>query len=262
MATRGPDGIHPTARGFDTAAADYERARPDYPDAALRAAAERLGLGPRSVVVDLAAGTGKLTRSLTGLLGLRTIAVEPSSGMRATFLAAVPGVPVLAGTAEQIPLGDGAVDAVFVGQAFHWFDAATALREIARVLRPRGGLALCWNTRDESVPWVARFGEIVRSVAQPDDPSARSDAWRAVFDGPTPFEPLERAAFASASDLPADALVSRALSVSYVARLPPEGRAEIARRIGDLVAADPALRDRSRIAFPYVTEIFTTRRRD
>ncbi len=102
-------------------------------------------------MLDLAAGTGKLTRQLVAL-GANVIAVEPDAGMRATFARVVPGVEMLAGSAEAIPLADASVDAVFVGQAFHWFRAEAALAEMHRVLRPGGGFGLLWNTWHDDDP--------------------------------------------------------------------------------------------------------------
>jgi ubiquinone/menaquinone biosynthesis C-methylase UbiE len=136
--------LHPTAeQGFGRAAAQYERARPGYPQAALEHLARRLGLGPGRTVIDLAAGTGKLTRPLLAG-GSEVIAVEPVAAMRA----ALPReATVFDGTAEHIPLAAGAADAVTVGQAFHWFDGDAALAEIHRVLRHGGALALIWNRR-------------------------------------------------------------------------------------------------------------------
>ena len=253
--------VHPAATGFDGVADAYERARPDYPEAALRAVEDRLDLGPASVVVDLAAGTGKLTRAIRGTIGLRVIAVEPSPGMRREFVAAVPGVPILDGTAERIPLGDASVDAVAVGQAFHWFRGAEALTEIARIVRPGGGLALLWNQRDERVPWVRRFGDLLREVRESGVPSARQDSWREAFGGRPEFGPLEVERLESLQPMDRDGLVDRALSVSFVARLPPGERAALLERVRALARDDPDLRDRPRIEFPYVTELYWTQRR-
>ncbi len=150
------------ARTFDRSAALYERGRPDYPASAIRFAATTFDLGPGSAVLDLAAGTGKLTRALQ-TTGATVVAVEPMAGMRRVFRRVVPRVPVINGRAEAIPLPAGFVDAVFVGQAFHWFRPGTALREIARVLRPGGALVLVWNTRDDRVRWSRALTRIRRT---------------------------------------------------------------------------------------------------
>ena len=148
------------AQGFPGAAASYEAGRPTYPPQAVARLARELHLGTGRAVLDLAAGTGKLTALLV-VTGSEVVAVEPVAEMRAVLEAALPGVRALPGTAEAIPLGSGTVDAVTVGQAFHWFRGDEALREIHRVLRPGGGLGLLWNDRDTSVPWVARLSELM-----------------------------------------------------------------------------------------------------
>ena len=155
--------MHPTAAaGFGTSADAYERGRPSYPDAAVAHLAVELGLGPAVRVVDLAAGTGKLTR-LLAQGGAEVVAVEPVAAMRKALARSLPGVDVLEGTAESIRLPSGSVDAVTVAQAFHWFDAPRALAELGRVLRPSGTLLLVWNDRDERVPWVEEYSAIVHA---------------------------------------------------------------------------------------------------
>ena len=156
MTTPQPNPVHPTAeKGFGANASDYERARPGYPHEVL----DVLGLPPGARVCDLAAGTGKLTRMLVGR-GYDVVAVEPIAGMRAQLSEVLPDVEVLDGTAESLPLPDGELDAVTVGQAFHWFRFDEALAEIARVLKPDGIVALVWNRRDESVPWVRQMSAL------------------------------------------------------------------------------------------------------
>src|SRR5437016_4501937 len=145
------------AASFGSAAGAYERGRPPYPPEAI----DWLLPAGAARVLDLGAGTGKLTRQLTGR-GLDLTAVEPSEGMREQLRRAVPGVRALAGTAEQIPLPDLSVDAVLVAQAWHWMDPAVAVPEVARVLRPGGQLGLLWNIRDERADWVAGLGAILR----------------------------------------------------------------------------------------------------
>jgi ubiquinone/menaquinone biosynthesis C-methylase UbiE len=153
--------VNPTAAsGFDSGAEAYERGRPSYPEAAIAYVARVLGRGPGQRVRDLAAGTGKMTRLLVPT-GVEVVAVEPVAGMRTAFAAAVHGAEILDVTAEALPLPDDSVDAVVVAQAFHWFDPQQALAEIDRVLKPGGGVALVWNRRDESVPWVADMSRII-----------------------------------------------------------------------------------------------------
>jgi len=135
------------AQSFDRTAEEYERTRPDYPDAILDA----IPLGPAATVVDVGAGTGKLTRVLAGRYE-RVIAVEPLDGMRAVLERAVPIVTALKGTAEELPLPDGSADGVFAAQAFHWFRKDVALPEIARILRAGGVFAVVWNGPDERRP--------------------------------------------------------------------------------------------------------------
>ncbi|MFB9906186.1 class I SAM-dependent methyltransferase [Allokutzneria oryzae] len=147
------------ARSFGERAAQYAEHRPDYPADAVRWALEPVRDREVVRVLDLAAGTGRLTEVLLGE-PVSVIAVEPDAAMRAQLLGRLAGVAALAGTAEDIPLPDERVDAVLVGQAFHWFDPELALPEIARVLKPGGVLAALWNTDDDRVPWVAGLAGI------------------------------------------------------------------------------------------------------
>ena len=152
------------ASGFGPAAEAYERGRPSYPPEAVERLAGALGLDAGSEVLDLAAGTGKLTRLLLPRFA-RVVAVDPSDGMLDVLRAELPEAEVRTGTAASIPLPDGAVDAVFVAEAFHWFGTEAVCREIARVLRPGGGLGLLWN-RDDWTPfaWRARFDALTKPL--------------------------------------------------------------------------------------------------
>ena len=151
------------ARSFAAAADAYERARPGYPDAAI----DWLVPEGARTVLDLGAGTGKLTRSLAAR-ALDVIAVEPLAEMRANLACGAARVRALEGTAEEIPLEDDSVDAITVAQAWHWVDPERATAEAARVLRPGGTLGLIWNRRDERIDWVARIGEVMGSQGRRD----------------------------------------------------------------------------------------------
>ena len=144
------------ARSFGSVAQAYDRGRPAYP---VEAVAWLAG-GEAKVVLELAAGTGKLTRGLVDQ-GHAVFATEPDEAMLEVLRERVPEVSAKVATAEEIPANDRSVDVVVVAQAFHWFDHGAALAEIARVLKPGGHLALVWNSRDERIPWVRRMGEIL-----------------------------------------------------------------------------------------------------
>jgi SAM-dependent methyltransferase len=153
------------SRSFESVAADYERHRPEYPEEAVRWAVEQFGLDPGAHVLDVGAGTGKLTRGLVAL-GFDVVAVEPGASMLDQLRTAVPEAGALEGSAESIPLPDGSVDAAFAGQAYHWFDRELALPELHRVLSPDGGLALLWNWWDERDPLQLELGELVGYAGQ------------------------------------------------------------------------------------------------
>jgi SAM-dependent methyltransferase len=255
-----PSEIHESAaQGFAQATEAYEQGRPGYPREAVSRLARELRLGPGSLVLDLAAGTGKLTALLAGTEAT-VVAVEPVPEMRAALERALPGVTAYAGAAEAIPLADGSVDAVTVAQAFHWFRGHEALAEIHRVLRPCGGLGLVWNVRDTSVPWVARLSEIMEPH-RGDAPGYRTGAWREPFERTTLFEPLHRAEVAHVHHLTPDGVVARVASVSFIAALPAPERERVLGEVRELLATDPDTRDRAQIELPYRTEVFWTRAR-
>ncbi len=246
------------AAGFGAGAEAYERGRPGYAADLVEWLVAGLDLRPGRSVVDLAAGTGKLTRELVAS-GAEVVAVEPVEAMRDQFQRACPGIPALEGTAEAIPLPDASVDAVTVAQAFHWFDPALALAEIARVLAPGGSLGIVFNERDRRVPWVGQLSRLIRwdERAKWRVPYTVEVDWSTVLaeHGPQ-FEPAERLDTTYDQELDADTLVARVLSTSYIARLPLDERDALAVRVREL--AEP-LGDR--FVLPYVSVGYIARRR-
>jgi len=241
--------VHDTARrGFASAAGVYEESRPGYPGEAVEWLASRLDLGPGRIVVDLAAGTGKLTR-LLGPTGAKVIAVEPVDEMRATLRATMPDADARAGTAEQSGLPDACADAVTVAQAFHWFDGPAALAEIHRVLRPGGKLALVWNVRDLDDPTQRAVEHLFRPY-RGDTPSHRTGRWRTALENTELFSPAARRSFPNIQTLDADGLVRRVQSTSFIADLPDAERHRILDRARAIAAElhQP-------FPFPYTTEI-------
>jgi ubiquinone/menaquinone biosynthesis C-methylase UbiE len=236
------------ATGFDLGAQTYERGRPGYPQEAVDALIRDLRMGSRTNVVELGAGTGKLTRMLAPT-GAWIVAVEPVEGMRREFRRLLPDVPILAGTAEAIPLGEVSVDAAVVAQAFHWFDGPAALAELHRVLRPRAGLAVVWNVRDES-------HELARAMTEFFDryrrgvPQHRDKLWQRAFEETELFSPLETRSFPHEQRLDLDGLRDRAMSVSFMASLSPE---EQQRAREELLAMVADLGDE--IVLPYRTDV-------
>jgi ubiquinone/menaquinone biosynthesis C-methylase UbiE len=226
-------GLHPAASGgFARAATQYERGRPGYPAAAVEFLAARLGLGPGRTVVDLAAGTGKLTRPLLAT-GAEVVAVEPVAEMRAALPT---GARALDGTAEAIPLTTASADAVTVAQAFHWFDGDAALAEIHRVLRRSGALALVWNRRRMDDPLNRAMEELIAPY-RGHTPALRTNAWRAAFERTELFGPFEERAFPNEQSLDADGLAARVGSVSFIAALDEAERAEVVRAVRALAGA-------------------------
>jgi SAM-dependent methyltransferase len=239
------------ARGPYTAFAEvagaYERGRPGYPEEAVR---WMVGDDPVDVV-DLGAGTGKLTRALVAL-GHRVVAVEPLDEMRAQLEAAVPGAHAVAGRAEAMPLPDGAADVVASAQAFHWFDHDDALPEIARVLRPGGRLALVWNSRDDRDPWMSRLSAIIGNE------SIEESDVVPILDESGLFRWVETKRFSFEQALDRDGLLDLVLSRSYLAKLSPPDREPVLEAVGalfDETASDGGVR------LAYVTECFRATRR-
>jgi SAM-dependent methyltransferase len=245
----GRSGERPAASSFGAAAADYERGRPGWPERVAAVA----DLPPNAEVLDLAAGTGKLTRLLVRHFA-RVIAVEPDDALRALIRDA----ETLTGTAEKIPLEDASVDGVFCAEAFHWFDAPRAVAEIARVVRPGGSVVVCFNDhRGEMVPrWPDEAEAVIERHRPPGEIGGRhlvdAGTWRDAF-ADAPFEPLRFETAPHEHVLTTDETIARFLSISSFALLAERQREEMRDELRN-VLPDETWRT------PLVAEIWSTRR--
>jgi SAM-dependent methyltransferase len=236
-----PDAFGRTAR-------EYELGRPGWPEELLDRVVEELGLGPDAAVLDLGAGTGKLTRALVPRFA-RVVAVEPDEAMRAVLEEVVPGAESLAGRGDAIPLGDGEVDAVFTAEAFHWFASPESVAEIARVVRPRGGLVILWNYPIE----YAEMGDEAEAVieaafergGEPGLGKVLSGEWRHPVEA-GPFEELQEAELEREIVNTLEEWIANMLSVSSIAHQPDEDRAAFAARLRELIPAGREVRRRFR----------------
>lgn len=249
------------AKGFANRAAEYETGRPDYPEALL----EDLPLADAGAALDLGAGTGKLTRLLgarmagrNGSPAPRLFAVEPVREMAARLAALRLPVELLDGTAEAIPLADGAVDLVCCAQSFHWFDYEPAMAEIHRILAPGGHLALIWNIRDERVPWVAALTKLFDRHAGGTRRYA-SGAWRRVLGDPR-FRLVRESRHEFRHRMPRSGVYDRVLSTSFIAAMAPPAQAAVRAEVDRLMADHPEILATGSVEFPYVCELHLLQR--
>jgi SAM-dependent methyltransferase len=233
------------ARSFGQVADDYDEARPGYPPDAV---AWLLGASPLDVV-DLGAGTGKLTGVLLAA-GHRVVAVEPLDELRAKLAEALPGVRAVGGRAEAIPLPDASADAVVAAQAFHWFDPEPALAEIARVLAPGGTLGVIWNVRDESQGWMRELTRIA------DGPESRTVGWSALLESLPHVASVQRRDFRLEHAVDRALLLALVRSWSYVSSLPAPEHRRVLAEVDGLWDSHPDLRGREEAALTYRTEAY------
>lgn len=246
------------AKGFQSAADSYERGRPDYPEEALSFLMRTLNITPGRRFLDLGAGTGKFTKYLLQT-SAEVIAVEPVEGMRQKLSELYPGVSVLSGTAEEIPLPDNSIDGVIVAQAFHWFNGEKALPEIHRILKSGGKLGLIWNARDESVDWVSKLTDII-DPHEKGAPRYKSGAWKKAFEKTPLFSPLRLQSFRHLQKGPPEMLEDRITSISFISALDSSSKKKVVEQVRHLLSTHPALRGQSTMELPYRTDVFLCER--
>jgi len=240
---------HAAQTGFAAAATTYEHARPGYPVDAIAHLVNRLALRPGARLLEVGAGTGKLTTLLAPRAHIT--AVEPVAEMRAILRERLPAIEVLDGRAEAIPALDSAFDAVVVAQAFHWFDGGAALAEIGRVLRPGGRLGLIWNRRDISVPWMARLVDMV-FAHQGKTPSYTSGTWEKAFDGNSKFVRLDKSIFKNYLSCRKCDIIQYFSSISFISAMDAEKKSKILYEISEELAE----LDVKDLQFPFHTDVY------
>jgi len=255
---------HTHGSSFGTTAAAYAEYRPGYAEAAVRWALEPAGTREPPRVLDLAAGTGKLTATLVRL-GAEVTAVEPDPAMLAELRRELGSVRSLPGTAEDIPLPGASVDAVLVGQAMHWFDLDRAIPEIARVLTPGGVLAALWNVDDDRTGWVARLAEISKGKSNVTllrwrDSAARARQERVAAAGSGYFEPPETREFENGQRRTADSLLATIATHSNLLVLTEPDRARLLAQVREFLYAQPETAT-GEFVLPMVTAVLRATRK-
>jgi SAM-dependent methyltransferase len=246
--------IHESAsRGFQQGADAYERGRPSYPRDALDWLFAQLDLRPGRTVLDVGAGTGKLTRELVAT-GATVLAVEPVPAMRGVLEQVVPEAQAMDGRAEALPVDDGALDAITVAQAFHWFDVPSTLAEFHRVLRPAGRFALIWNRRRLEDP----LHQGINAITEPyhhDTPSHLQGAWREPLAASKLFVSTGELEVPYEHEVDVDGVVDRVASISYIAALPEGERDQVIARVRELAERTP-----KPLRLAYATETYVYER--
>jgi SAM-dependent methyltransferase len=239
---------------FGAHAEAYERARPEWPEEAAR----WLVPGGAELVVELGAGTGKLTRAVSAL-GVRVVAVEPDPRMLAVLHGL--GLEGVQGSAEAIPLADGVADAVVAGSSLHWFELELVLAEIHRVLRPGGRFGFGWNHRDDRHPVIARMGGAVYAAqSRTRGPRWRSRDWTAELTAAGLFRDVGQALFEQVHELPREALRDHLLSYSGVAALPEDERRRVLAAVAALLDSDESVSRAGRLRLPFVVTAYRATR--
>ena len=233
--------------GYEFSADAYERSRPDYPEPAIRYLVQALEIGSDSAILDLAAGTGKLTRRLVPVAGV-VFAVEPDRAMRDVLSEQVPEAEIREGTAESIPLSDESVESVTVAQAFQWFRGPSALHEIGRVLRSSGRIGLIWNVRDLATPEQQGFQKVVARY-RGEKPVFQSGRWRAAFDQSSRFGPLHEELFPHEQWLDREGFIDSVKSISHMGALPSAEWSSVLSRVSTLFDSLAAGADQIRLRF-------------
>jgi SAM-dependent methyltransferase len=244
--------VTPRRLTFGAHAEEYDLARPEWPVEVARWFVP----DDAALVVELGAGTGKLTRAVASL-GVRVVAVEPDARMRAVLER--DGFDGVDGSAEEIPIGDGEADAVVAGSCVHWFDLERALPEIHRVLRPGGRFGLGWNGRDPRDPTIARMNEAIHSGGRDRAPWRDRD-WTSQVTAAGLFEDVEHVVFEHVHELPREALDAHLWSYASIASLLESERERVFTDVAEILDADPGVSSEGRLRLPFAVRAYRATR--
>ena len=243
-------------KGFSHAADVYEQARPSYPTEVVDFIKSFLNETP-DIVVDLGAGTGKLTRLLEPLNARELIAIEPVAEMREKLKNIPIVTKILDATAEQLPLDDHTVDMIICAQSFHWFATHSALAEFHRVLKPNGRLVLIWNSDDQTdKQWRIEIETYIQSFKPPGTNRYKAMEWKTVFDDQKYFSSLEVKQFKNFQKITRDLGIKRVLSTSFIGALPPEEQAKVIEHIRQILDNAEEIRGINEFDIEHITNIY------
>jgi ubiquinone/menaquinone biosynthesis C-methylase UbiE len=250
------DDVNPVAtEGFQKVATIYEQARPSYPSEVIDLI-KSLYNKP-DIIIDLGAGTGKLTR-LLGPIGAREIiAIEPVPAMRESLTKIPIITKIIDGTAEHIPFEDNTIDIIVCGQSFHWFANHDSLAEINRVLKPNGLLVLVWNTTDDTkTEWVKKISEYINSFNTTRTQRYQTMEWKKAFDNQNFFSSLQYKQFTNTFPITRDIAMNRILSTSFIAILPSEQQTKLIDEVGKMLDNVEEIRDKQEFDAHYLTDVY------
>ena len=250
--------LHEAVAGFDSGADAYERGRPEYPHDAIAFLIEHLRLTPGATVLDIGAGTGKLSRLLLKSKA-RVIGLEPTAGMRRKFAQVLPDAEIVGGVAESIPMRTCSIDAACAGQAFHWFANSRALTEIHRVLKPRGRFGIIWNVRELTAEWMRDLWRIVEKH-EGDVPRHRHGTWKPALEAFPHLEKIAERSFPFSQTGDIAMMLDRIGSISFIAKLSSATRAKVFGEVRELLATHPETREHSQIELRYRTDAYIYQR--
>ncbi len=257
MVVSSMDMKQPSFSGYNRVAKDYDKGRIDYPPESIALLVKTLGLNSKKAVLDLGAGTGKLTKALSKA-DIRLSAVEPVEEMRLIFAEKFPTVPILSGKAEQIPLPDASQDVVLVGTAFHWFEGKQALNEIARILKANGSLGLIWNIFDGDLPWVQKIRTLLEAPYGKGGLNLSKEwhKWQQPFHDHPSFSTLEHQTFIFSYRGTVQDVLDRVSSAKIMGTLTETEKKQLMQKVLDILASDPATQGKEVFDIPYRTEVY------